>query len=450
MKNNIVYGSIFLVITIIGMTIIYMLYQNNYVNFDTSKIEIVLDNESWTNKNITVTAKYNGNIKVKSYSFDGGVTWQSENTYTAATNQKIEIVLKGSFDRKSTKVQYRVANIDKELPTIDVEDIIYTAKGREFNLEDYYEISDTISGIREINITNDDLVDINTIGEYEVDIQATDNAGNISTKTVTVAVVSKKDPNLTENQKGKISVTGITLDRTKVSLVKGTSLKITPTIKPSNATNKKVRWSSVNTSVAKVSSNGEITAIGAGSTTVTATTVDGEKVSEISVIVTDKAIEVDSIILDRKTDTVTTDSNVIVLTATVKPENATNSDLTWSSSKLSVATVKDGKVTIKGEGETTISAVSSNGKIATYHLIVRDNYVFQEIEIYKRKELVGYQIKIYKNGVDITEDITAITSPISVTHNRKKQLEITFKQHEELKDTITIMYESTKRNVKRG
>ena len=313
-------------------------------------------------------------------------------------------------------------------------------------------MSDNISGVKEIRVTNDDSIDINTIGEYPVNIEVVDNAGNISSTTVTVAVVSKRDPNLPENQIGKIAVTGITLDKNKVSLVKGTKVKIKPTIKPSNATNKKVNWDSVNTSVAKVNSKGEITAVDAGTTIVTATTEDGEKVSEITVIVTDEAIEVDSIILDRKTDTVNTDSDVIVLSATVKPENATNSELIWSSSKLSVATVKDGKVTVRGEGETTITAASSNGKIATYHLIVRDNYVFQELEIIKRNEIVGYQVKIYKNGVDITKEVTAITSPITVTHNnnRKKQLELTIKQHEMLGDSLVIMYESTKRTVKRG
>ena len=450
MKNNIVYGSIFLVITIVGLTIIYMLYQNNYVHFDTNKIVISLSNESWTNGNITVTAEYDGNMKVQSYSFDGGRTWQNDNSYVVAKNQKLEVVLKGTFSRRTVKVPYRVANIDKELPTIQVEDIIYTAKGREFNFSDYYEVKDNVSGIKEITVTNDDLIDINTIGEYPVDIKVVDNAGNISYASVIVSVVSKKDPNLPENQTGEIAVTGITLDKNKVSLVKGTKVKITPTIKPINATNKKVTWDSVNTSVAKVNSKGEITAVGAGSTTVTATTVDGEKVSEISVIVTDEAIEVDTIMLDRKTDTVNTDSGTIVLTATVKPENATNSDLIWSSSKLSVATVKDGKITVRGEGETTITTASSNGKIATYHLIVRDNYVFQELEITKRNEVIGYQIKIYKNGVDITKDVTAITAPITVTHNRKKQLEITFKQHETLNDSLTIMYENTKRIVKRG
>ena len=61
--------------------------------------------------------------------------------------------------------------------------------------------------------------------------------------------------------KQNIAVTGLTLDKTKVSLVKGTKIKINATVKPSNASNKKVNWRSVNTSVAKVNNKGEITAV---------------------------------------------------------------------------------------------------------------------------------------------------------------------------------------------
>ena len=449
MIKNIVYSFIFSFIIFVGMYLLYMTYQVNFIKFDTEKIKISLDNESWTNKNVTITVDYDGKPSVEAYSFDGGITWQKENTFTVTKNQKVEVVLKGSFERKSSEVVYHISNIDKEIPSLDMNEVVYVAKGKELNLSEHYNALDYVSGISDVKINNETSIDVNTLGDYDIDIQITDKAGNIYTQSAVVSVVKKNNPNLLENNKN-VAVTGISVDKTKINLVKGTTVKITPTIKPSNATNKKVTYSSVNTSVAKVDNNGVITAVGAGSTTITVTTADGKKKSDISVVVTDKAIVVETITLDRRTDTVTTDSGKIVLTATIKPENATNSDLTWSSSKLTVATVKNGEITVRGEGETTISATSSNGKVATYHLIVKDTYVFQELEIIKRKEVVGYEIKVYKNGVDITKDITAITSPISVTPTRKKKFEITFIQHDNLKDNITIMYENTKRTVKRG
>lgn len=71
-------------------------------------------------------------------------------------------------------------------------------------------------------------------------------------------------------------VTSITLDTTKVLLAKGATKTIkVKTYKPSNASLKKVTWSTSNGSVAKVDANGKVTAVGAGTATITATAADG-------------------------------------------------------------------------------------------------------------------------------------------------------------------------------
>lgn len=449
MKNNIIYGSAFLVITVVSIFLFYQMYDANYVNFDLNDIDITVDKEYWTNGDVKVTVAYAGDIKVSEYSFDGGRTWQKENVYTVKENKKLNVVLK-SKGKESVHIPFRISNVDKELPSIKSEDKIYTALNSEFDLSDYFVVEDNLSGVMSIKTEGEDKIDVSTLGEYEVEVEATDIAGNVGFKTVTVAVVSKNDKNLPENQNNKVSVIGLSVDKTKVNLVKGTTTKITPTVKPANATNKKVNWTSINTSIAKVNSSGVITAVGAGSTTVKATTADGEKVSEINVVVTDQAIEVVSVTLDSKTGTFTTDDKSFTLTATVKPETATNSTLSWSSSNLAVATVNNGVVSIKGEGDATISVATTNGKIATYHLIVKDSYVFQEREIVKRNEITGYYIVIYKNGVDVTKDVTVISSPISVRQNRRNRFEISINQHKMLGDQLSILYLGNKQNVTRA
>ena len=450
MKKNIIYGVVFLFITIVGLVVFFFYYQSKYFKFEEEKINVILDNELWVNDSVTVTVEYKDDMSVKQYSFDGGKTWQNDNKYSAKKNQKLEIILKGTYNKKSKVIEYRISNIDKELPIIEVDDVIYTAQNKEFDFDEYYVVSDKESGIKETTVTGNQNIDITTIGDYEVTIETYDIAGNYNSKTVTVSVVDKKDPNLLTNQKKEISVTGISVDKTNVSLVKGTKVKLVPTIKPSNATNKKVVWASVNTNVAKVDSKGVITAVGAGSTTVTVTTVDGSKKSEINVVVTNKAIDVQSITLDRKNDTFTSDHKKFKLTATIKPETATNQEIKWNSSNLGVASVANGEVTIHGEGETTITAATSNGKLATYHLIIKDNYSFQVREVIKRKELQGYLIVVYKNGVDITNKVTSIAAPIQVRPSRKNELEISIKQRESIKDEITILYNSNKYVVKGG
>lgn len=440
MKNNIIYGSIFCVITIIGVLLFYVFYHSTYISYDAAKIQISLDQEYWSTKDIKVTAEYKGDLKVKSYSFDGGKTWQKENVYVAKDNKKLQVMVKGTWGVRSAAVDYNVSNIDKEIPTITAEDTIYTAVGKEFDINKCYEAIDYVSGIKTVEVDGADAIDTSVIGEYEVNVTATDIAGNMNAKTIVVSVVDAKDPNLLENKKEPVLVTGISVDKNKVNMITGSRVKITPTVKPVNATNKKVAWKSVNTSVAKVDNNGVITAVGAGTTTVTATTLDNEKTSEITVVVSNEAINVQSITLDRKSDVVTTDVDKIVLIPTIKPENATNQNLTWSSTNIKVASVKDGVVTIRGEGETTILATSSNGKIATYKLVVRDNYEFTVSPIEKRNQITGYRIIIWKNGIDITEKIESVVEPFKAQPARRGRIEITVNQYQSLKDTLVIYY----------
>lgn len=72
-----------------------------------------------------------------------------------------------------------------------------------------------------------------------------------------------------------VSVTGVSLDNNTLELpIEGTET-LTATIAPENATNKKVTWSSSNDAAATVDENGKVTAVAAGTATITATTVDG-------------------------------------------------------------------------------------------------------------------------------------------------------------------------------
>lgn len=82
-----------------------------------------------------------------------------------------------------------------------------------------------------------------------------------------------------------VEVTSITLDKSEVTIKKGSSYTLTATITPNNATNKLIKWSSSNNNVATVS-NGKVTAISEGTATITATTVDGNHTATCKVTVT--------------------------------------------------------------------------------------------------------------------------------------------------------------------
>ena len=73
-------------------------------------------------------------------------------------------------------------------------------------------------------------------------------------------------------------VTSITLDKSSLSLMEGDDYTLTATVNPSNASDKSLRWSSSNSSVAIVSASGKVSAIQAGTATIMAIANDGSGV----------------------------------------------------------------------------------------------------------------------------------------------------------------------------
>ena len=69
-----------------------------------------------------------------------------------------------------------------------------------------------------------------------------------------------------------ISVTGVSLNKNSLNLEEGGSESLVATVAPSNATNKAVNWTSSAPGVATVDGNGKVTAVKAGSATITVTT----------------------------------------------------------------------------------------------------------------------------------------------------------------------------------
>ena len=138
-------------------------------------------------------------------------------------------------------------------------------------------------------------------------------------------------------------------------MVYGTGETLTATVTPLNASERTVTWTSDNTSVARVDSNGKVIATGVGSATVTASA--GGKSARCTVVVT--PIPVSGITLP--------DANIVVgatvtLTASVTPASAENREVTWSSSNPGVATVSNtGVVTGLASGTATITATAKDG-----------------------------------------------------------------------------------------
>ena len=100
---------------------------------------------------------------------------------------------------------------------------------------------------------------------YQYHCVVTDgNSNSVTSQAATLTVTA-----------ATVSVTGVSLDKTELSLTVGDTETLTATVAPANATNQNVTWASSDPSVATVDAAGKVTAVGAGTATITATTVDG-------------------------------------------------------------------------------------------------------------------------------------------------------------------------------
>lgn len=154
-----------------------------------------------------------------------------------------------------------------------------------------------------------------------------------------------------------IPVSSVELDEGSLEMEVGETKTLKATINPSDATEQDVTWTSSDESVATVDSEGNVTAVGEGTATITATCTDQS--AECVVTVGPAApvvIPVTGITISDESVTLKVGDSK-QLTATVTPDDATEQEITWASSNALVASVdSEGNVTALAVGNTVISA----------------------------------------------------------------------------------------------
>jgi len=158
-----------------------------------------------------------------------------------------------------------------------------------------------------------------------------------------------------------IPATGVTLDKTTLTLLPGETDTIRATVTPANATNKEIQWSSSNSLVAQVSQTGVVTAISPGVILIVASTKDGGIIAICNVTVVDEHVSVTNIELDVSELTLGV-GYIRALVPIISPANATNKAVMWASQHPSIATVnQNGTITALRPGETSIIATAVDG-----------------------------------------------------------------------------------------
>lgn len=217
---------------------------------------------------------------------------------------------------------------------------------------------------------------------------------------------------LTAVAASKKKVTKISLSKTKVTLYTNEKLTLKAKITPSNASNKKVKWSTSSSKIATVSSKGVVTPKKAGKVTITCAATDGSKKKATCAVTVKKFVKVTAVKLNATSKSIYV-GKTYTLKATVSPSGATNKTVKWTSSNTKVATVST-KGVVKGvkAGTATITcaATDGSGKKTTCKVTIK-NLPVSSITLSKTSITV-YPTKSYT--------LTATVSPSDATNKAVK------------------------------
>mgnify|MGYP004477821151 FL=1 len=209
-------------------------------------------------------------------------------------------------------------------------------------------------------------------------------------------------------ERKEILSTSITLDKADVTMNVGETTKLKADVWPTDADNKSVIWNSDNEDIAKVSSDGVVTAVKAGKTKVYATTQANNLKAECEITVLQPVTGIE---MDKASISFTYIGETVQLTAKLLPEDASNQNVTWESSDTKVAIVSKGKVVCTGFGTAVIYAVSADGGFMATCIINATTGIEGITDdapqkVIKRYDITGREINQPVNGINIvkTED----------------------------------------------
>ena len=155
-----------------------------------------------------------------------------------------------------------------------------------------------------------------------------------------------------------LAVTGIEVLEHIDIPVNGTGT-VAYSVLPENAYNKNVSFESTDAGIAAVNSNGVVTGVSAGETTITVTTEDGGFTGACTINVYNQAVT--GVTIEPSEAELTAGSST-KLTATVLPENATNKNVVYSVDDESILSVdQDGNITGLSLGTATVTVTTEDG-----------------------------------------------------------------------------------------
>jgi len=243
---------------------------------------------------------------------------------------------------------------------------IVKVNGQEIYVSDEYMGDDQSSrkrwfGLKEIRIPYYHLQEDN-----EISVRFDDASGHIS--SMSIRHFEHSEPLVRSTDE---AVLGIALNPANVELEVADIFQFIATISPLSATNQTVTWTSSNETVATVDEFGNITALQIGSATITVITEEDGLTASSTVEVVDEILPTAVTGIEVLPETYELAiQELLLMTANIAPENATNQNITWQSSNESIATVDvNGVVTAISIGVTEITGTTEDGGLSDIGII---------------------------------------------------------------------------------
>lgn len=203
-----------------------------------------------------------------------------------------------------------------------------------------------------------------------------------------------------------IEVTEVILNAADITLNVEDTFKLEATVNPDNATDRTVVWTSSDDTIATVNQAGLVTAIAEGDVIISAT-ANNEVTGNCNVTVLGESsssgtVEVKSVSLNKTELSLNIDDSEKLI-ATVKPDNATDKTVVWSSSDDTIATVdENGLVTGISEGTAIITAVAGEYSVECEVTVIRPYNFFGYFgkTRYSTSTMIAdaYKEMVYNNG----------------------------------------------------
>lgn len=190
-------------------------------------------------------------------------------------------------------------------------------------------------------------------------------------------------------------------------------------VQPSDAFDKRLKWSSDNEEVATIDENGEVYAHKSGTATITVTTYDGGVSNSCEIVV---AKPVTGVSIEPAEVELTELGKTVQLTAKIQPEDATNKNVTWKSSNESVCMVSNsGELLTTGYGKTVVLATTEDGNfVGTCIVVVTEASAIKQTSLSESGFKVIDRTIVFDDSNDVESQITTLGGALVYKGNAKR------------------------------